>query len=251
MDISRIKRGVKDRISDASSVHVVMSKKVGGVFEEIHLRKFLKHYNVDCVFDIGANNGQYAEMLRKGAGYKGPIVSFEPIPKAAEIIRKKAKGDSRWYVEQVALDKAAGTATFNVMSEDQFSSLHAPSENEVDLFKEKNRVAEQISVETVSLKDVFDKYQKLLGFKRPFLKMDTQGHDLEIAQGGEAVLKSFVGLQSELSIKKIYDNTHDFTKVIEYYRSQGFELSAFVPNNEGHFPKLIEIDCVMYNKNLD
>ena len=80
--------------------------------------------------------------------------------------------------------------------------------------------------------------------------MDTQGHDFQVAQGAGEILKEFIGLQSELSIKPIYEDTLDYQKVIAYYTSQGFELSAFVPNNEGHFPQLIEIDCIMYNKNL-
>ncbi|MDF2810086.1 MAG: hypothetical protein K0S56_1117, partial [Microvirga sp.] len=27
-----------------------------------------------------------------------------------------------------------------------------------------------------------------------------------------------------------------------------FRLSAFVPNNSGHFPRLIEMDCIMFNQ---
>jgi FkbM family methyltransferase len=250
MELERIKRGIRNRAGNIFAFRLLNKTKIGLIFEEVHLKKFFKHYNVDCVFDVGANHGQYATMIRKRVGYKGPIISFEPIPAAAAVLRKKAKSDPNWYVEELALDKSVGTAIFNIMLADQFSSLHAPSEKEVDLFKVENKVAKQISVATSTLKDVFEKYQKLLNFKRPFLKMDTQGHDLEIAQGGGLVLKSFVGLQSELSIRKIYDDTNDYTKVIAYYQSQGFELSAFIPNNEGHFPHLIEIDCVMYNKNL-
>jgi FkbM family methyltransferase len=246
MDPERIRRGMRDMLT----FRLIRTKKIGVVFEWVHLKKFLKHYRVDCVFDVGANNGQYAEMLRKKVGYKGPIISFEPIPAAAAILRKKAKSNSNWYVEEVALDTSTGTALFNVMQADQFSSLHAPSEKEVLLFKDMNKIAQQVSVETKTLAEVFEEYRKRLGFKRPFLKMDTQGHDLEIARAGESVLKLFVGLQSELSIKKIYDDTNDYKKTVDYYTSQGFELSAFVPNNEGHFPHLIEIDCIMYNTNF-
>ena len=66
---------------------------------------------MDCVFDIGANNGQYAQMLRKYAGYQGRIISFEPIPSAADKIRKLAAGDPLWTVEQIALDEEAEIVT--------------------------------------------------------------------------------------------------------------------------------------------
>lgn len=240
-----------DIIKKISRTRIVTPGKAGLFFGKIQLQKFFEHYQVDCVFDVGANNGQYADMLRKHIGYKGSIISFEPIPAAADILREKSKSDPRWYVEEVALDKSAGKKTFNVMQGKQFSSFHRPSQHEVDLFKDKNQVTESISVETSTAKDMFEKYKKIIGFKHPFLKMDTQGHDLEVTQGAGDILKSFVGLQSELSIKKIYDDTPDYMQAIQYYNSRGFELTALIPNNEGHFPQLIEIDCIMYNKNLN
>ena len=231
-------------------VRIVKKGKVALIFEEVHLQRFFEHYRVDCVFDVGANNGQYATMLRKNIGYKGPIISYEPIPAAATLLRSKSNADPQWYIEQLALDASVGKASFNIMRGAQFSSLHMPSESEVDLFQDKNSVVEKISVETSTLRDMLEKYRKLIKFKRPFLKMDTQGNDLEIARSAGNDLASFIGLQSELSVKKLYEDTTDYKKVIDYYTSQGFELSAFVPNNEGHFPRLIEIDCIMYNKNF-
>jgi FkbM family methyltransferase len=232
------------------ALRIVRKGRVASIFEEAHLQRFFEHYNVDCVFDVGANEGQYTTMLRRKVGYKGDIISFEPIPAAAKILRKKSKGDLRWHVEEIALDRVARIVTFNVMEGKKFSSLHNPSQAEVDLFEDKNRVVEKISVQTETIKSMLEKYKKRLGFQRPFLKLDTQGHDLEVAEGASDVLSSFVGLQSELSIKKIYEATPDYKTVIDYYISHGFELSAFVPNNDGHFPRLIEIDCIMYNKAL-
>src|SRR5579871_3544754 len=113
-------------------IRIVKPRKVALIFEEVHLERFFKHYEVDCVFDVGANNGQYATLLRRRVGYKGSIVSFEPIPAAAALVREKASSDSNWYVEEAALDATSGHATFNVMQGKQFSSLHTPSEKEVD-----------------------------------------------------------------------------------------------------------------------
>ena len=223
-------------------VRVVRDDTVALVFERVHLRRFFERFEVDCVFDVGANRGQYASMLRKDVGYKGPIVSFEPIPKLAKKLGGKA-----WHVENVAIDREAGERTFYVMNTDCFSSLHQPSVAEVDEFVGKNEVREAITVKTAPLEPMYEKYRQMLGFKRPFLKLDTQGHDLEIAQSAGPLLAKFVGLQSELSIKRIYAESAEYTTTIEYYRSHGFELSAFVPNNLGHFPRLIETDCIMYN----
>lgn len=55
----------------------------------------------------------------------------------------------------------------------------------------------------------------------------------------------FVGLQSELAIRKLYASSTDYREALSYYESLGFSLSAFVPNNAGHFPLMIETDCIM------
>ena len=70
------------------------------------------------------------------------------------------------------------------------------------------------------------------------------------AYSGKEVAFHFVGLQSELAIKRIYERSLDFREALTFYQSLGFELSALIPNNAGHFPVLIEIDCIMGRKDI-
>ncbi len=237
---------------------IVRASQVSLLFEKIHLKKFLTTYDIDCVFDVGANKGQYALMLRK-FGYSGHIISFEPIPELVTKLRKVAEKDSKWIIVETALDSVSHKVTFNVMHGSQFSSLHDPSHSEINLFKDQNSVVKKIHMRTKTLDDVYELYLKEINFSKPFLKMDTQGNDIKVAEGGIRSLKHFMGIrslkhfmgiQSELSIKRLYENSTDYRTTIDYYISQGFELSAFVPNNAGHFPRLIEIDAILYNKSL-
>jgi FkbM family methyltransferase len=216
--------------------------------ERDHLKRLLQHYQIDCVFDVGANDGQYATMLRKDVGFKGLIFSFEPNPAAAEHAMRQAQHDARWHVEQMAISVSDGVQSFNVMADSQFSSLSAPRHDESDLFRDWNKVNQTIEVKTETLTTAYRRLQALHGFNRPFLKMDTQGYDVEIVTHAGPALAEFLGLQSELAVKKLYENSVDFKKAIEVYESCGFELSAFVPNNGGHFPHLVETDCIMIRK---
>jgi FkbM family methyltransferase len=215
-----------------------------------HLKKFFSHFEVDCVFDVGANYGQYAQMLRKKVGYKGQIVSFEPIPDAVEILRELSKGDALWSVEHIALSDADGSQKFHIMESSQFSSLSTPRHDETGLFQDKNTVREEIDVTTWTLGTAFREMHKRYKPQRPFLKMDTQGYDVSIVRAGQDVMQEFVGLQSELAIRKLYAHSVDFVSALEIYRDSGFTLSAFVPNNGGHFPLLIELDCIMVRTDL-
>jgi FkbM family methyltransferase len=230
------------RLIDTSQLHALP--------EKIHLEKLLPLLEVDCVFDVGANQGQYAERLRKEAGYRGLIVSFEPIPELAAILRRKARGDGSWRVEEVAIGSNAGQQPFNVMKANAFSSLSTPLHQEVGIFHDHNVAVRQISVHTDTLDRVYRRLHEELGFSRPFLKLDTQGMDVEIVKSGHDVIGKFVGMQSELSIKRIYQHSVDFREALSIYQQLGFELSALVPNNAGSFPILVEIDCIMVRSDL-
>jgi FkbM family methyltransferase len=226
--------------------HLIPAEQVALIFQWEHLRSFFKHFQVDCVFDVGGNVGQYATMLRTQVGYRGDIISYEPVPELAAKLRAAAAMDPSWLVEELALDTTEGSASFNVFASDSFSSLHELAALAQQQFRDKVALARRIPVRTATLATELAKYQARLGFTRPFLKMDTQGHDVRVAMGAGSQLRSFVGLQSELAIKRLYEDAPDYEEALEFYRSQGFELSALVPNNLGHFPRLLEIDCIMY-----
>ncbi|GJD52176.1 hypothetical protein OPKNFCMD_4938 [Methylobacterium crusticola] len=232
-----------------TGTHIIPRGSLWAVPEREHLKAFFAHFDVDCVFDVGANEGQFADILRRKVGYRGPILSFEPIPDVAARLRAKAAADDLWFVEEFALADEVGARTFNIMADTQFSSLGNPKHDEVRLFEATNHVAQSITVKLSTVKAMLETYRKRLKFARPYLKMDTQGHDLAVVRGAGDDLRGFVGLQSELAIRKLYDTSVDFRDAITAYERAGFALSALVPNNEGHFPTLVEMDCIMYNTN--
>ena len=80
--------------------------------------------------------------------------------------------------------------------------------------------------------------------------MDTQGFDVNVVSGAGESIQGFVGLQSELAIKRIYEQSAGYQEAIGVYEKAGFGLSALVPNNAGHFPMLVEIDCIMVRNDL-
>lgn len=220
--------------------------------EEHHLRRFFSHFRVDCVFDVGANRGQYRDIIRRHVGYNGIIISFEPIPELVSYLLQKRSelNDHNWYIEGCALDENEGMADFKIMANDVFSSLKQPTVAEINIFSVMNSVEQVVKVnkETLAMKYAF--YKTLLGFERPFLKMDTQGNDISVFKGAGPARRDFVGLQSELSLRRIYENSPIYYEAIEFYRTSGFQISALVPNNAGHFPNLVEIDCIMYRVDL-
>lgn len=220
-------------------------REIHQVWEVHALRKALDYAKVDCVFAIGANAGQYASMLRTKVGYRGRIISFEPLPHLASSIRKSSSLDPMWTVEELAVSDHDGHVEFNQMENSEFSSILEPSTENVQLFAQMNSVKNTFSVKAETLTTAFKRLKDKHKFSTPFLKMDTQGHDLTIFRAAGDTVLEFSGLQSELAFQSIYKKSPNAYETIAEYSSRGFTLSALVPNNEGHFPRLIESDCIM------
>lgn len=238
---------VAERLSGAMIVHPAEACYLP---ERLHLKRFFDHFAVDAVFDVGANEGQYATRLRRDVGYSGPILSFEPIPEVAEALAARAADDPLWFVAPVALDREAGAATFHVMADSVFSSLHRPAGDQPQMLVAQNAVAREIQVMRSTLAAELPAWRDRLGFSRPFLKMDTQGNDLAVVRGAGPAIASFVGLQSELSVRRLYEGTSSFAEVLEVYEELGFRPSALAPSVDAHFPDLLEVDCIMYRADL-
>ena len=218
--------------------------------EILALRRFLSAFAVDCVFDVGANQGQYATMLRRDAGFSGTILSFEPNPDVFAVLERRAARDCNWHAYHMALSDFTGTASFNIMEADQFSSLEKPSDTLDPVFVDRNRVSRAVDVACRRLDGFLPELKAAHGFSRPFLKMDTQGHDRAVCEGAGDALDAFLGLQSELAIRPLYDGAPDYRAMVAWIEERGFAPSAFFANNKGHFPLLVEMDGIFVSRRL-
>lgn len=234
----------------ARNTRVIDARELYRYWEEEQLRRLFRTYAPDFVFDIGANKGQYATMLRRRVGYKGLIASFEPDPAAAHVLKARARGDDKWLVSDHAISVQDGEQAFNIMMDSEFNSLSTPDHSQTALFKEKNIICRTMTIKTETLASALRRLQEEFGFQRPFVKLDTQGSDARIIEASEHVMHEFIGLQSELSVRKLYAHSTDFRDALSLYQRCGFVLSALVPNNAGHFPVLVETDCIMVNRTV-
>ena len=93
--------------------------------------------------------------------------------------------------------------------------------------------------------DILPVMRRNFAFSRPFLKLDTQGFDLQVAMGADHRLREFLGIQSEVSFSPLYAESPMFAEAVKYYEAQGFVLSRLFPNDDVHFPRMIEMDVAM------
>ncbi|MBR8740142.1 FkbM family methyltransferase [Nocardiopsis sp. MG754419] len=208
-----------------------------------HVASVLRHYRVDCVFDVGANVGQYGRQLRRH-GYRGRIVSFEPVPAMAERLRAVAAEDPDWRVHEMALGREDGTAEINVV-QGSMSSLLDPSAYGNTRYKRFRRTHPQTIV-LRRLEGLMDEALAGIEAPRPYLKMDTQGFDLETYSGAGKRIEEFVGLQSEVALMRIYEGMPRMTEALAVYEAEGFEVTGMYPvTREERTERVLEFDCVM------
>jgi FkbM family methyltransferase len=145
------KRRIANALERLTGARIISSTGIGALYEAEHIRRLIAGFDIDCVFDVGANAGQYARMLRERAKYSGPIVSFEPIPRLAKQLRADAASCNNWYIREVALDRNAGSARLTVTRDSQFSSLRNVSKLGRSMFPKHVKVSDEIEVATSTL----------------------------------------------------------------------------------------------------
>lgn len=245
--MNRYRRELRDRLL---ALKLAAAGRVHQYPEVQALKRFLSAFDVDCLFDVGANRGQYATMLRKDVGYKGLILSFEPNPDVHDELARRAKSDPKWQAFNMALSDFDGTASFNIMAADQFSSLKSPSGAQEAIFADLNKVMRTVEMQCRRLDTLLPELRARHNFARPFLKMDTQGHDLAVCEGTGNALAEMLGVQTELGVRPIYEGGTGYRAMIEWLEARGFVPSAFFANNKGHFPLLVEMDGIFVNRAL-
>lgn len=211
---------------------------------EIELtRRLLAHFDVDCVLDIGANRGQFRDQLRDDVGWDGPLVSVEPQPSLAAHLRERARSDPKWTIHECALAAAPGRAALNVMASDLYSSLLEPNAGIAFGDGTATRVVGRVDVEVRTLDELYARVAPELGVRRPFLKLDTQGCDLQVLAGAAGMLENVVALQTELSFQALYRGIPSWLESVTRLKELGFEASGFTPIDPvAQFPKVFELN---------
>src|SRR5579871_585619 len=149
------------------------SRPIEWLHKRAVLRDVLRNLAIDCVLDVGANKGQYGLLLR-GLGYRGWILSFEPVRAHFEALQEATLRDARWRAFPFALGSRNADASINVAESGLFSSFLTIAPASTRLFP-KNRLARTEVVAIRRLDDLLDSCLAGIAASRIYLKLDTQG----------------------------------------------------------------------------
>ncbi|MER8950803.1 FkbM family methyltransferase [Mesorhizobium sp. M0959] len=211
-----------------------------------YVKRFLNGLEADCVLDVGANIGGFGTELRL-VGYQGLIISFEPDPECFTRLSRLTSKDPNWVALNVALGSTEESRGLNVMAAHVLNSFLPPSIEETKRLEGLNKVEKTVTVTVRTLDTMIHELSGQYDFRRPYLKMDTQGFDVEVFKGASSVLSQFVGMQSEVSLKTIYEGAPTWREAIAVYEAAGFEVTALYAVHP-EATELLDMDCYLVNR---
>ena len=201
-------------------------------------------FGVDLVLDVGANVGQFVIELR-AAGYRGKVVSFEPLTSAWDVLEREARNDTSWEIApRCALGDFDGEIKINIAGNSASSSILPMLEAHASAAECSAYVGtERVTIH--KLDSVAPKY--LVNARRPFLKIDTQGYEWQVLDGAKDILPLMQGVLCELSLVPLYDSQRLWKDIIQRLEDDGFKLwsihRGFIDPRDG---RMLQIDAVFF-----
>jgi len=208
----------------------------------LQIRSIFEKYCIDLLLDVGANAGQFAGEMR--AFYKGEILSFEPVSSAFADLKQAASGDPGWKCYPWALGSSTATRTIHVVRSSQLSSFLPLNANCAEHFGQGAAEVGQEQVLIRRLDDALEEVAPSWQGRSIFLKLDTQGFDLEVFRGLGEQGRHIRALQSEVSVIPIYEEMLHWTESVTLYEQEGFQLAGMFPV-ELDALQVMEFDCLM------
>lgn len=168
------------------------------------------------LLDVGASGG-IQERWRTYTGLQ--FYGFEPDSRGSSDVVKK--GRETWINCGVA--EAEGKFKFNLIRAQCNSSLLKPNLKVIERLAYDVRdfdVVEEAEITCDTLDNICQKFR----IKPDFIKLDTQGTEFGILQGGIKTIPTVFGFEIEVEFLPLYEKQKLFADVDSFMRSHGFIL---------------------------
>jgi FkbM family methyltransferase len=182
------------------------------------------------IVDVGINRGQSTFLFLKWFP-KARIYGFEPLPNVFNLAKRKLADRAQLY--NLGVSSISGVQTFWESKLDETSTFNHPNlDSNYHKMKSKvllssnRKMYKALKVNTVTLDD-FSRKEKII--RIDLLKVDTEGHELEVLKGSANLLmgkqigliqieRQETGLRSKKEDVDSPVEVEDFLKAFSYFK---------------------------------
>ena len=208
-----------------------------GVRIDYDLRESLPHLSVKTVFDVGANIGQSANEYFK-VFPNANVYCFEPVEATYRMLLQNTKRIPTIQCYQMALGSRKGTA--RICSDCLYDSGAFITADDNAAHGDARKI-ESVKIDTI---DSFCQNHAVEAVN--YLKIDTEGHDLEILTGASGMLgKQLIDVvQVEAGINPINTQHVPFRDMAEYLCGLAYQVFGIYdqvpewPTNQPHLRRV-------------
>jgi FkbM family methyltransferase len=171
------------------------------------------------VIDVGANVGQFAVSAAK-IFPRVTIHSFEPDPASVQHLKRNTRNLQDLTIYPFALGERQCMTKLRINSYRHSSSILPLASGHLGAFPFAGET-EKIEVKLLTLDAVFNEEEL-----RPpvLLKLDVQGYESRVLEGGRETLKRIDFVIAEASFKPMYEGEVLFLDMVAMMKNRGFDF---------------------------
>ena len=195
------------------------------------LVEIIRETKVNCIFNLleigAAKTGKTKEPFYKILDYfpHSKIIGFEIDKRVCDKMNSEASEGIKYY--PYALGKANEKKKLYNTQAPMCTSLYKPNEKLISLYNNLDfaYLKNETEIETITLDNFISKNSI---DNLDFIKIDTQGSELDIFNGGKNSLKNVVKIICEVEFVPIYEDQPLFGDVNKFLNENGFMFNKFL-----------------------
>jgi len=170
------------------------------------------------VIDVGANVGVYTFSAARCVGSTGKVIAVEPFKFCVECLNETCRvNDLSWVkVYEAAASDRPGNVLLTVENSSVFNQVLAVDDPQAESDKVQK-------VASITLDSLIDKENLT---QLDWLKIDAEGHEMQVLQGSDRLLKEFT---PKIIYENLAGNQSSNTEVNEFLQAQGYTLFTYRP----------------------
>ncbi|NET07334.1 MAG: FkbM family methyltransferase [Symploca sp. SIO2B6] len=202
-------------------------------FHHSYLKKY--KFTPKTVFDIGVCKGT-PELYKSFPDSK--IVLLDPLEETKEYYKNFTKQFDMDFI-QCAIGSKKGQTCIHI-PKNRLGSTSILERTEI--YNPKEEISTR-SVEVETLDNIIQERKYISSYG---IKIDTEGYELEVLKGMCNSMKNVEFILTEVSIKKRFVDSYEFSELVSFLAKFDFELLDIL-NNYQYSPRYL--DCLFARKN--